>query len=547
MIRHRTVLSRATVLVAAAMLVVAVTAPTTASAGTVAVAAGELHYDATPGEVDRVFVERDPDGALAVNVTSGTLVLGADCASDPARAGTARCGTAAVLRAVLHLGDGDDMGHTGDGVAGEVYGEAGKDTISGGSSADRLDGGSGEDDISAGEGDDTILTVDGEHDSYTCEEGDDTVVSDAPIAESPAAGDSAAADEDCEHRTERFPGGVPTAVDVEAQDDARLVYVGGDAQTSTLDATASGTAISFHDPAGIYLQAGTDCTRPDPADSTRVACPLANRSRDGVDIQLGAGDDHVTIATPPPGATKDSRIPDIDGGAGDDTLRVLAGDSALVGNEGADMLLGGPGVDELDGGPGDDTIRAGDGGDFVLGGSGNDVLDGGGGIDKVDLDRTQRAGVDKLLLRDGERETAWCDGVDTAEVDAVDDVVGCRARAKVADTAPRASRGAAIIGARMLTGRSPSGRASTIAVPVSCPSTVPGSCTGTVQLGKQFAPFRIKSGKRAVVSIDTGGLINGWTAGVPVRLRGAAFLIVTRNGLGRTRTQRLPSPSVVFR
>ena len=147
-------------------------------------------------------------------------------------------------------------------------------------------------------------------------------------------------------------------------------------------------------------------------------------SADGLTVQLGDGEDSVTIATGLPwvtvlwrrrGRRRAQRRPGggrlrpgpgrdrIDGGAGRDvgSTSPPAGSGVTVdigrgpderggqlrrhrdrrGEEGADHLLGGPGRDLLFGGAGDDVISGRGGRDTLCGELGADRLDGGAGED----------------------------------------------------------------------------------------------------------------------------------------------------------------------
>jgi hypothetical protein len=87
-----------------------------------------------------------------------------------------------------------------------------------------------------------------------------------------------------------------------------------------------------------------------------------------------------------------------------DKLNGLAADETIEGGDGDDCLFGGLGDDTLRGGPGDDELVGDRGDDRLLGGAGNDTLD----------------------ARDGQADLVDCGpGVDSANVDAVDDVVAC--------------------------------------------------------------------------------------------------------------------------
>jgi len=91
--------------------------------------------------------------------------------------------------------------------------------------------------------------------------------------------------------------------------------------------------------------------------------------------------------------SRSRRAVEVDGGAGNDTIRGGAGDDTLIGGAGNDRLFGGPGDDTLVGGPGRDRLFGEDGDDLLLGGRGNDTLDGGAGNDTLE----GGAGHDRLI------------------------------------------------------------------------------------------------------------------------------------------------------
>ena len=94
---------------------------------------------------------------------------------------------------------------------------------------------------------------------------------------------------------------------------------------------------------------------------------------------------------------------DVDGGTGDDEIRVFQGFGAFFdeqltidGGAGDDLLLGGSGAETLNGGRGDDVVAGGDGNDTALLGSGNDrftwnpgddsdTVEGEGGDDRLEF------------------------------------------------------------------------------------------------------------------------------------------------------------------
>ena len=74
---------------------------------------------------------------------------------------------------------------------------------------------------------------------------------------------------------------------------------------------------------------------------------------------------------------------EIDGGAGNDSLRGDAGNDVISGDIGDDTISGGYGNDLLDGWAGNDSINGDDGIDKIYGGPGDDVIDAGIDVDSA--------------------------------------------------------------------------------------------------------------------------------------------------------------------
>lgn len=173
----------------------------------------------------------------------------------------------------------------------------------------------------------------------------------------------------------------------------------------------------------------------------------------GADVLRGGpGDDTADFSTArgPVRVTLDDR-PD-DGAAGErddvgiDVEEVMgtSGDDVLVGGPDANRLRGFAGDDRLEGGGGDDVLDGDEGDDVLRGGAGDDRLDGGTDDeafathgDDIDAgpgrDAVTAAGADRVVLRDGERDTMTCgpqfSGHHGALVgDASDKAVGCAPR-----------------------------------------------------------------------------------------------------------------------
>jgi Ca2+-binding RTX toxin-like protein len=224
--------------------------------------------------------------------------------------------------------DGDDQLVGGDG-ADWIFGDAGNDTIAGDGGNDLLFGGTGEDTINGGSGDDTLQG----------QEGPDTLLGDDG-ADSLVGGSE----------NDQIFGG--TGIDTLSGGGGDDELEGGpDADTLT---GGAGADILRGDGGADELSGGTEN---DQLFGGAGADTL--RGNDGDDfLDGGDGDD-----------------PQLDGGAGEDTIQ---------GGAGNDTANGGPGTDFIDGGPDNDTLSGGDGPDIVNGDGGDDALNGDAGNDRLD-------------------------------------------------------------------------------------------------------------------------------------------------------------------
>jgi Ca2+-binding RTX toxin-like protein len=125
---------------------------------------------------------------------------------------------------------------------------------------------------------------------------------------------------------------------------------------------------------------------------------------DTLDYSAFTADLSIDLSNPaanPLGTAGVTRIHNIIGGSGDDTLIGNDDDNILVGGEGADTLSGGAGNDLLMGGTGVDTLEGGADDDFLEGGADGDNLYGGtqaggdAGIDTLSYD-TYQPGADQV-------------------------------------------------------------------------------------------------------------------------------------------------------
>jgi hypothetical protein len=158
---------------------------------------------------------------------------------------------------------------------------------------------------------------------------------------------------------------------------------------------------------GAPLTAGAGC---DQVAGNEVSCGAKYAS---VVVFLGDGNDtmnelHYTVLA----------SLEVHGGAGNDTIN---------GSPLGDKLYGDEGDDTVKGADGNDEVYGGDGQDQVSGGSENDLVDGGAGQDAIEGDGSYFTGdgSDRILSRDGERDTVTCGlGTDTVTADSVDVLEG---------------------------------------------------------------------------------------------------------------------------
>ena len=140
-----------------------------------------------------------------------------------------------------------------------------------------------------------------------------------------------------------------------------VVYTAKPGERNDLTIAARQSDVELRDAAGITP--GRQCSRPNPADPTRVIC-RANREGDFngfAGVKLRDGDDRARV-------TEGSAT--IDGGTGNDTL---------VGGPGyGTLMIGGKGNDDMQGGAGRDSFDeagAHNGSDTIRGGAGEDDVD----------------------------------------------------------------------------------------------------------------------------------------------------------------------------
>ncbi|MFO1412642.1 MAG: calcium-binding protein [Burkholderiales bacterium] len=300
-----------------------------------------------------------------------------------------------------------------DGGAGNdlLYGDGGSDILLGGDGNDMLQGGNdlvtggvalgeaddGDDYLAGGAGNDT-LAGDAGSDSLYGDDGDDTLFGDSDFTSLGLQGD------------DHLEGG--------AGNDMLRGYGGAD----TLLA-GSGSDTLYGEAGDDYLDVG--------ANVGGVADINTAYGGDGDDTIVGylgqqnnlvgeAGDDTITgeghvwgqagndtlvvRGTYVDGPTQQQSV--VQGGDGDDVIRLPNGGASAYGEAGNDVLEGGAGTSFMSGGSGEDVVAGGTGDDYawgeagvdaLTGGDGNDQLAGGDGDDEVSGD----AGDDVLFGNDG--------------------------------------------------------------------------------------------------------------------------------------------------
>lgn len=138
---------------------------------------------------------------------------------------------------------------------------------------------------------------------------------------------------------------------------------------------------------------------------------------DGADrIIGGTGSSRVRYS----GRTRPVKVT-VDFGGADDG-EASEGDEIIGSHEGVDGSQAGDSIQAPLGSSKGYNFLAGGGNDLLVGADGPDTLSGGPGGDSLDA----RRGDDRLFARDGEGDTVGCgDGVDTIEVDAIDNFGFC--------------------------------------------------------------------------------------------------------------------------
>lgn len=335
---------------------------------------GAIDYTAAPGEVNRVLIYDNDDGATMTLYDSSGKSAGStpDGCTGFASFGSwqVSCPYAPVR---LSLGDGNDRGAVASTtpqvtVPVSIDGGTGDDELVGNAAAQVLDGGPGNDKIDGEEGDDTLSGGDG-NDTVEGGAGSDHV--DGGAGDDLVSGDGS-------------EGQWPDVIDGGPGTDR----IATDFQDRFQD-------IDAQPPVNVSLGGGADDGRPGEGDDVR-------------------GVERVLVNIPGTYTGTDA--------SEDLEVHQVLGTVVLDGRGGDDTLFGGDGADRIDGGTGADTLDAGYGDDTITGGPGRDVING---------DRTTTEcsflwckypyGNDTIDAVDGEVDSITCGaGTDTVRADPQD-------------------------------------------------------------------------------------------------------------------------------
>ena len=292
------------------------------------------------------------------------------------------------------------------------FGFDGNDVLRGGSGNDRLDGGRGNDTLDAGEGSDTLLGRSGADVLIGGEGGGDTMLG--------GDGDD----------TLRASGDDPVVMRGNAGNDA-MFFAGALGNPEVFGGDGNDVAVIVNDAGGNLSGGHGD-------DDLSL---FADPARSFGAVQGGPGDDTIRV---------ELEFGEISGGGGDDTISGVIDVGVFDGKSGNDVLtiVGGGWVPSLLGGEGDDVlINANEGFPVSLtldGGRGNDVLRGGGAEDVFQFSLNDRgadvvenfvAGEDLLQFEDAGLQFDDFDTNDSASLEAGDEAVSSIGNDLVIDVA----------------------------------------------------------------------------------------------------------------
>jgi len=463
---------------AVAAIAAALALPAAAGASTVDLTAGTLEYEGGD-EANDLFVGVPIAGQVFVSDAAGVVITASGTCSNPDNDNDATCIGGVDDFDVLTAGGDDTIDVSSPSLSGLsgisiLSGGDGNDVIRGTVAADGIVGGSGDDVLEGGDGADFLQGRDG-HDlaSYESETdpvtvdlaentnndgvgGEDDVNDDGTVEGviGGSGGDTITGTNQPEEIHGR--GGGDTLVALGGADD--LFGGAGEDEISGgngADVVSGDGGQGSGPPASDLLEGGAQIDRVRYAErSEPVTVDLANPTPNGSagetdeltgfdDVEGGAGDDTLR---------GDDGPNQLDGGPGDDTLAGRGADDEFAGGTGsdtvthsarntpvtADLELGDGSVNgEFEGYTGIENLVGGSAGDTLSGDGGHNSIDGSGGADMID----GKEGADLLHGSGGDDTLSGSEGADTiygdADVDAADGGPGedaLRMRDSVADT-----------------------------------------------------------------------------------------------------------------
>jgi Ca2+-binding RTX toxin-like protein len=291
--------------------------PASAGARSVELAGDQLVVEAAAGLAHQVTI-RHRDGYVVVADTV-PITAGAGCVT--VTDFEVQCPERGVTAITVKLADlPDTLSYSGFLLL-AVYGSAGNDVLTGGAGPDYLDGGVGDDQLYGGSGGDRLIGDAGTDHLYGGT-GNDTAYGDltTPL---PACTPPQCAD--------RLHGG----------DGDDKLYGGEHSDNYSGGPGADLLEEPLDDKEGGWFDGGTgDDVIIGSGDGMRDTLDYSGRSASvSVDLTTGTGGDVATGEV-----DKVTRIDDVRGGAGGDTLVGNAGDNHLIGNGGWDYIVGGGGA-----------------------------------------------------------------------------------------------------------------------------------------------------------------------------------------------------------
>jgi Ca2+-binding RTX toxin-like protein len=419
---RRLTAAAATVALAAAGATLAFAAPALAAGTTVHMEDGVLHYDAAPGQQNRLTITKFPQGDYLIDDVV-PLTIGGECTGLSSDNTVAYCAQQPKpLQLIIRLGDRNDTAELGIGVEGEalIEGGGGDDTIKAGAtdprepySQNRLFGQDGDDTLIGGPGRDALVGGLGA-DFMSGGAGSDVVSYRGILLHIAANLTGGAADDGFPGERDNIASDVETLIGGDGPD----TLAGNDGPNTIRGGPGDDTINGIGGDDTIYGEEGSDAVFGGGGDDVidgRFYGPGPGPGNDQVDgdsgndiIYSGAGHDVLsggygvdTVSYAGRGEqvsadldaekhddgagnendTINTDVENLEGGNGDDILTGNDGPNAINGGNSNDIISGLGGNDVLDGAWGKDTILGGDGDDLMYGSYQDDVMAGEGGAD----------------------------------------------------------------------------------------------------------------------------------------------------------------------